>query len=90
MRGCVWSAIVLEWRVQSNIHMVSQQNIALEQGDQCYSVRLSVVLILWLIDGACHLRHDIILNVENFKKRLRVLAVLNANFLQFFRPVVFT
>lgn len=90
MRGCVWSAIVLEWRVQSNIHMVSQQNIALEQGDQCYSVRLSVVLILWLIDGACHLRHDIILNVENFKRRLRVLAVLNANFLQIFRPVVFT
>lgn len=88
--GVFLSAIVLEWRVQSNIHMVSQQNIALEQGDQCYSVRLSVVLILWLIDGACHLRHDIILNVENFKKRLRVLAVLNANFLQIFRPVVFT
>ena len=70
MRGCVWSAIVLEWRVQSNIHMVSQQNIALEQGDQCYSVHLSVVLILWLIGlhRVCHLRHDIILNLKNLKK----------------------
>lgn len=66
MRGCVWSAIVFEWRVQSNIHMVSRQNFALEQGDQC-SVQTSVVR-LWLIDGVCHFRPDISLNVKNLKK----------------------